>query len=177
MALFITDDGTTHPISDATADILKAGFGDDWQAVGYEGAERRKAAIMGKERFGTAIPPTDAERATIRACDAVGNLNRAWHFMEGRDYREVFGPTATLCQVHGQTHSPDTCDCVLREVFDHHKRGQQDAEVHPHHPHRVCKQHKHLEKDFKAHHRAVKEHNRVEGAKRRAAAETLAHGG
>jgi hypothetical protein len=91
--------------------------------------------------------------------------------LHGTDYREFFGPDATLDQCHGNNQKTDICDCEFHVFFDHYEaRTAADAigialdkgepapavkvKIHPHKALFVCKHHAH-HSDVREHHAAV----------------------
>jgi hypothetical protein len=108
---------------------------------------------------------TERERAWLTARTNRDNMHRVVAFLAGRDFRDI-GPT--LDCVHGQRWSPDTCGCVVDEVFHHFTKGEPSA----HRTARACRHHKHL-----ADPHSLRDTCRVEsitrGAVRQAVAEEL----
>ncbi|MBI1313689.1 hypothetical protein GC176_20545 [bacterium] len=168
MAVFIADDGQRYPISSTVEVQLKSAFGDEWSKINSDRARITIATLLRKsEREGI----SEEERGVISACDTVVNMNRALKWLDGRDMRDIYGPDATLCQVHGNAAYVDTCGCVLQHAVDHHKRhlSPEKQDRHAHHPLKVCGHHsshfthKHGHKHVphvKAHHEEVLAENR-----------------
>ena len=154
MPMWTCFDGSTHPVSDGFMSRVHLDLNGKSYAQlrteldGLLGMSGRDVLEGGREL-------TAVERARVEAITHVLNLNRALAFLSGRDYREIFGPDATLDQVHGNRFSPDTCNCILQNVFDHNRRGEGGIEVHPHHAHSVCAVHEHHGQDFRACHADV----------------------
>jgi hypothetical protein len=88
-------------------------------------------------------------RAELAALTEFKNVNRAYRHLDGRDYREIFGPDATVDQIH-LNRVTKGCGCVLNYVFDHNQRRAADIQIHPHYPTRVCGVHAYLANDFRA---------------------------
>lgn len=164
-----TSDGASHPVSDPLAERFDAAFVAEWfsesQAQQWlegikETANARKRAhlYMRSAKGGRSPYITDREEARLKACDMVVSMNSAARALQGRDYREMFGPDATLDQVHGGQ-SLYRCGCVINYFYDHWKA--QADQPHDHHPHYSypCDEHAHFgsgpDGNFKAHFAAV----------------------
>lgn len=132
-------DGSEHPIRD---DHLI--YPEGWTA-------RHEAAVLELWKAGEELEPAD--RAYLEAWTNRNNLENALKFLKGKHY-SAYG-FATLCQVHGQRWSPDVCDCIVHQVFDHHERHTEITAIHPHHQHKVCDRHAHLKAAPEPHHQAL----------------------
>ncbi len=93
-------------------------------------------------------------QAELAALTDFKNVNRAYALMRERDYREVFGPDATVDQIH-HNRVRKSCGCALNFIFDHNERHMAGLQHHPHYPTVVCDAHAYLAGDFKAHFTAV----------------------
>lgn len=169
MRSWICFDGSEHPVSKRFLAIVPG----DLSGRPYAEVEGERQRLL---RTGTRIDAdgkphfytdelTPKQRKRLRGIDFVLNMNRALQFLDGRDYRshnELFGPEGTLCQVHGQYWSPDTCGCKLSIIFDHWLRFFPKRLIHyPHHFGVVrCSKHRHLT-DYSDHFYAVLEENRA----------------
>ena len=105
-----------------------------------------------KEKMGPSGTLTATEHDRLQAITQVINVHHGVRFLQDRSH-EDFGFTG-VDQIHGNRHTL-ACGCVLHTVFDHHKRHEEDKEIHPHHPRSSCDAHAHLLDDFKAHHLAA----------------------
>lgn len=146
-----TFDGADHPVSDAQAGRLDAAFGAAWPTEADAIAERDRLLALSQTRHMIGDESLGAiELAYLRACDDVVNMNRALRLMRGRDYREIFGPGATLDQVHhNRVHK--ACGCIINHIFDHNRRTDPDLKLHAHYLTVSCAKHAALAKDFEAH--------------------------
>jgi hypothetical protein len=125
MQTYITADGVKHPIRD---DFLI--YPEGW-------TEPEENRVLERWRAGVELPAD--EREYLTAWNNRNNLETAWKWLDG-DYRD-HGFT-TLCQVHGQSWSPDVCGCTIHQVFDHHTRSSEEPiEIRPHRLHKVCERH------------------------------------
>lgn len=125
MQTYTTKDGVEHPIRDGFLIYPEAWTQDheDW--------------VLAQWKAGVELHPLD--RKFLEAWTNRNNLESAWAWLDG-DYRDH--GFETLCQVHGQAWSPDTCGCKVHQVFDHHLRGGDGPiEVRPHRLHTVCDRH------------------------------------
>jgi hypothetical protein len=135
------NDGSIHPVS------------PEWYQRNVVGArvmrenERRRLAIL---ELSNEHPLSAHAKAELAALTDFKNVNRAYALMERRDYREVFGPDATVDQIH-HNRVQTTCGCVLNFIFDHNNREGAGLQQHPHYPTAVCDAHAYLAGDFKAH--------------------------
>lgn len=134
------NDGSVHPVSPRwyQRNVVKA-------QVARENEGRRQAILeIGNER-----PLTDKLRAELSALTEFKNVHNARKHLGGRDYREIFGANATLDQVH-MNRVTKKCGCVLNYVFDHNVRHGTNITIYPHYPTKVCTEHAHFGRDFRA---------------------------
>lgn len=124
-----------HTIRDDVHDELTAAFGRHHPSQA-EAHEKRLALLA----ISNGRKLTDAELATLKACDTAFNLHNAAKYLGDRKPEDIFGAGATLCQVHGMSHTLD-CGCVLSHIFDHHRRHEPDLVTHAHPAHNVCDAH------------------------------------
>lgn len=98
---------------------------------------------------------TAIERVYLTAWNNRRNLDSAIKWLNGKDYRKEFG-FETLDQVHGQSWAPDSCGCVVHQVWDHRLRETPELIVHhAHRSHMICERHEGKFKDHHAHHAAL----------------------
>lgn len=145
-------DGTKHPVSDAFTAKVPADINGIPHTV-LKAELNALLSISSADVLDGGRELTEKERARVEGITDVMNLNRALAFMGGRDYRDLFGPGATLDQVHGNAVHKE-CGCVLQHAFDHNRRHESGIEVHPHYSLNACRDHAHLKDDFRAHHKA-----------------------
>lgn len=134
------NDGSIHPVSPQwyERNVVKA-------HVTRENEGRRLTLLeLGNERR-----LTPHLRAELSALTEFKNVNRAYKHLNGRDYREIFGPNGTVDQIH-LNRVTKRCGCELNYVFDHNQRRATDIHIHPHYPTRVCGAHAYLANDFRA---------------------------
>ena len=139
------NDGSVHPVSPHwyERNVVKAG-------VTGENEVRRLAILQltDKRRHLTEF------RAELSALTEFRNVNRALQQLGGRDYREIFGETTTVDQIH-MNRVTKKCGCELNYVFDHNQRHAANNPIHPHYPTKVCEAHAHFGNAFEAHFVAV----------------------
>jgi hypothetical protein len=145
-------DGSEHPVSDGFLERVPASLSG--LPAGEIRARLTALLARSNDPLDGHEPLSDDDRKSIEALTHVLNLNRALRFLAGRDYREVFGPDATLDQVHGNSITKD-CGCVLQHMFDHNRRGEGGIEIHPHHSLAACGAHAHLKDNFREHHKIL----------------------
>lgn len=153
--MFKAHDGRSYRLSPEIRESLTRALGcEEDRLPSFQEARRRLGALL-EPRDDPWASHSEDEKAQIDALTTITNLHRASLFLKGRPIEEVFGASATLCQVHGQFVTLP-CGCTLSEIFDHHKRGQDGNAVHAHYPKASCDAHRHLTGDFAAHAKAAK---------------------
>ena len=149
-------DGTVHPVSNAFVARVPADLNGLSLNLIIGERDYLMALASGDLLTRAKLSLGDDELKRLDALIDVLNLNRALKWLQGRDYRTVFGAGATLDQVHGNLRDM-SCGCTLQVVFDHNRRTETDNETFPHYPVRICARHRHLGNDFIAHFAAVTE--------------------
>lgn len=128
--------------------------------LGDAGSPAELAAL---ERWKGNHELTTDERRHLDAWTTRQNLDNAIAFLKGKTPADYFGEGATIDQVHGQAWTPDVCEgvtegkgCVVHQVWDHRLREEPEKIVHhPHHQHRLCERHAHLEGAHQDHHETL----------------------
>lgn len=149
---FVCDSGKAHNIRFEVMQQIDVAFADHIVSGVFPNSDIAQALIAKILRTSEERQLTGREREQLKGADAVININRALHLMRGRDYKEIFGADATVCQIHHNRVTLD-CGCHVNFVFDHHKRHDADKELHPHWCTEVCGDHEHMALDFKRHHK------------------------
>lgn len=141
-------DGSSLPIADHFGEPIFKAFGKIPSEDESLGFIKQLLTISEMRRL------TNGEREQLNRATDVKNMHRAWRWLGGRDIKDVFGPDATICQVHGNSMHMQ-CGCVLQIAFDHHKRHGEHDHI-PHYPEYVCAEHPmEAHPSFREHHAHV----------------------
>lgn len=152
-------DGTRKlPVTDGYYETNYAPFPGIEDMTEAQCEKMRKDILVtseGRNDLGIYPTLTPHERALLEALTNIKNTHKAVRWL-GEETHEKFGFDG-VDQVHGNHHYP-ACGCIYHTVHDHHTRGTDKIVIQPHRSVFACQHHSHHLPDYKAHIKAVRDH-------------------
>lgn len=141
---FDASNGEKYIINQSFAAQLDQALPEGWPDA--HTAEHQRLALLDASN---SRELTGAERVKLAALTHLKNMHKSAELLKGRAIEDVFGPGATIDQVH---HNSITmpCGCKLNIIFDHNKRNDPSHENIPHYPTSACAEHP-VGDDYKEH--------------------------